>query len=122
MSGNCKNCKYLVRSVMPSVGTCTCPASAAPDWQGGRRLVNIKAVKDCPAWSTDSVLNAELLLRIDLKELRRQKCWIIRQGSWVGDQFQRTREAEGLLFLIDAIQDQIHESGLAGVLSVYGNL
>ena len=59
-------------------------------------------------------LKAKLALNLDLEQLQWQKLWLIKHMA--------TPQAEGLLNLIDAIQDQIHETGQAGELEVFGNL
>lgn len=57
-------------------------------------------------------LKAKLELDLDLEELQDQKRWLIKH---IGDQ-----QAEGLLGLLDALQDQIHETGQAGERAVFG--
>lgn len=58
------------------------------------------------------IINAKLELSLDLEELQDQKRWLIAN---IG-----RREADGLLGLLDAIQDQIHETGQAGERAVFG--
>ena len=58
-------------------------------------------------------LKAKLELSLDLEFLQEQKRWLISHAD--------RREADGLLNLIDAIQDQIHETGQAGEWEVFGN-
>ena len=58
-------------------------------------------------------LNAKLELCLDLEELRDQKRWLIKH--------REEPEADGLLGLLDALQDQIHETGQAGEWEVFGN-
>lgn len=53
-----------------------------------------------------------LELNLDLEEIQDQKRWLIAN---IG-----RREAEGLLGLLDALQDQIHETGQAGEREVFG--
>ena len=60
------------------------------------------------------IINAKLELSLDLEELQEQKRWLIKNIS--------APQAEGLLGLLDAIQDQIHETGQAGELEVFGDL
>lgn len=57
-------------------------------------------------------LKAKLELDLDLEELQDQKRWLIANLG--------RREAEGLLGLLDAIQDQIHDTGQAGERAVFG--
>lgn len=57
-------------------------------------------------------LKAKLELSLDLEELQDQKRWLIANID--------RREADGLLNLLDAIQDQIHETGQAGERAVFG--
>lgn len=57
---------------------------------------------------------AKLELSLDLEELQDQKRWLIKHRA--------EPEAEGLLGLLDALQDQMHETGQAGELEVFGNL
>lgn len=59
-------------------------------------------------------LNAKLELSLDLEYLRHQKHWLIKH--------REDPEADGLLGLLDAIQDQIHEIGQASEREVFGNL
>lgn len=59
-------------------------------------------------------IEARLQLAIDLEELQDQKRWLIANTG--------RSQADGLLNLIDAIQDQIHETGQAGEYEVFGNL
>ena len=58
------------------------------------------------------VIDAKLELSLDLEELQDQKRWLIAN---IG-----RREADGLLGLLDAMQDQIHETGQAGEREVFG--
>ena len=58
-------------------------------------------------------LKAKLELSLDLEYLRHQKHWLIEHRD--------APEADGLLGLLDAIQDQIHETGQAGEWEVFGN-
>ncbi len=60
------------------------------------------------------VIDATTTLRLDLESLQDQKRWLIKHRD--------EPEADGLLGLIDAMQDQIHETGQAGELEVFGNL
>ena len=60
------------------------------------------------------IIDAKMEITLDLEELQDQKRWLIAN---IG-----RREADGLLNLLDAIQDQIHETGQAGELEVFGNL
>lgn len=60
------------------------------------------------------IINAKLELSLDLEYLRHQKHWLI--------EHREDPEADGLLGLLDAIQDQIHETGQAGEREVFGNL
>lgn len=46
----CETCEYLTRSALPSVGWCQCPWATAPSWLTARRVVTIKAVRDCTGW------------------------------------------------------------------------
>ena len=46
----CETCEYLTRSTLPSVGHCDSPREVMPSWQSDRRLVNIRAVRDCAGW------------------------------------------------------------------------
>ncbi len=57
-------------------------------------------------------MNYQLELNLDLEEIQDQKRWLIAN---IG-----RREAEGLLGLLDALQDQIHETGQAGEREVFG--
>lgn len=59
-------------------------------------------------------LKAKLELSLDLEYLRHQKRWLIKH--------REDPEADGLLGLLDALQDQIYETGQAGELEVFGNL
>ena len=59
------------------------------------------------------VIDAKLELSLDLEELQDQKRWLIAN---IG-----RREADGLLGLLNAMQDQIHETGQAGEWEVFGN-
>lgn len=58
-------------------------------------------------------LKAKLELDLELEELRDQKRWLIKHLG--------NPEADGLLGLLDAMQDQIHETGQAGEWEVFGN-
>ncbi len=58
-------------------------------------------------------LKAKLELSLDLEYLRHQKRWLIKHRN--------EPEADGLLGLLDALQDQIHETGQAGEWEVFGN-
>lgn len=60
------------------------------------------------------IIDAKMEITLDLEELQDQKRWLIANSG--------RREADGLLNLLDAIQDQIHETGQAGELEVFGNL
>ena len=57
-------------------------------------------------------LRAKLELSLDLEELQDQKRWLIKH--------REEPEAEGLIGLLDALQDQIHETGQAGEREVFG--
>lgn len=46
----CETCAYLARSALPSVGWCRCPWVAIPPWMSERKIVTIKAVRDCTGW------------------------------------------------------------------------
>lgn len=59
------------------------------------------------------VIDAKLELCLDLEALQDQKRWLIKNI--------KSARARGLLGLIDAIQDQIHETGQAGEWEVFGN-
>ncbi len=59
------------------------------------------------------IINAKLELCLDLEELRDQKHWLIKHRD--------EPEADGLLGLLDAMQDQIPETGQAGEWEVFGN-
>jgi len=59
------------------------------------------------------IINAKLELSLDLEFLQVQKRWLIKH--------REEPEADGLLGLLDAIQDQIHETGQAGEWEVFGN-
>jgi hypothetical protein len=56
----------------------------------------------------------KLELSLDLELLQEQKRWLY--------QYPKNPHAEGLIGLLDAIQDQIHETGQAGEREVFGNL
>lgn len=60
------------------------------------------------------IIAATTTLRLDLELLQDQKRWLIKHMA--------TPQADGLLSLIDALQDQIYETGQAGELEVFGNL
>ena len=49
-SKNCETCRFLAHSTLPGVGHCDSPREVMPSWQSDRRLVNIRAVRDCTAW------------------------------------------------------------------------
>lgn len=59
------------------------------------------------------IINAKLELSLDLEFLQVQKRWLIKH--------REEPEADGLLGLLDAMQDQIHETGQAGEREVFGN-
>ena len=59
------------------------------------------------------IIDAKTTLRLELESLRDQKHWLIKHRD--------EPEADGLLGLLDAIQDQIHETGQAGEWEVFGN-
>ena len=59
------------------------------------------------------IIDAKTTLRLELESLRDQKRWLIKHWE--------EPEAEGLIGLLDAIQDQIHETGQAGEWEVFGN-
>ena len=59
-------------------------------------------------------IDATTTLRLDLESLQDQKRWLIKNLA--------APQAEGLLGLLDALQDQIHETGQAGEWEVFGNL
>lgn len=59
------------------------------------------------------VIYANLELSLELEYLRHQKRWLIKH--------REEPEADGLLGMIDAMQDQIHETGQAGEWEVFGN-
>jgi len=59
------------------------------------------------------IIDAKLVLCLDLEALQDQKRWLITNI--------KSARARGLLGLIDAIQDQIHETGQAGEWEVFGN-
>ena len=59
------------------------------------------------------IIDAKMEITLDLEELQDQKRWLIANSG--------RREADGLLNLLDAIQDQIHETGQAGERAVFGN-
>ena len=59
------------------------------------------------------IIDATTTLRLDLESLQDQKRWLIKNIE--------APQAEGLLGLLDAIQDQLHETGQAGEWEVFGN-
>ena len=60
------------------------------------------------------IIDAKTTLRLELESLQDQKRWLIKHWE--------EPEAEGLIGLLDALQDQIHETGQAGEWEVFGNL
>lgn len=60
------------------------------------------------------IIVAKLEMPLDLEELQDQKRWLVAYNG--------RREADGLLGLLDAIQDQIYETGQAGEQEIWADI